>query len=466
MIYKYSIPSGWLEETLNDYCIKVADGTHDSPKVSESGKLLVTSKNIIGGTLDLTKSYLISENDFHEINKRSKVDLYDVLLSMIGTVGEVCLIQEKPDFAIKNVGLLKNTDPIKANWLYFYLTSPQAKSLIKERLRGTTQQYLPLGEIRKFPIIYPESPDTLNRLVTILASLKNKIELNNQINQTLESMAQAIFKSWFVDFEPVKAKMAVLKAGGSQAEAELAAMKAISGKTAEQLRTMRTTQAEDYQQLTQTAALFPTAMQESELGEIPEEWSLKALGDICTFSQGSAFKNEHQGNTEGDYPFIKVSDMNLAGNEVFILNANNFVTEEQKKLMNAKVHPAGSTVFAKIGVALTSNRRRLLTSDTIIDNNLMSVSPNQNVTGSNYLYLTLTNLDFNLLVSGTALPYLNVSDLRKIQHIYSSSEIISRFESITSALFSQIKNNASQNNSLANIRDSLLPKLLSGELEV
>lgn len=332
-------------------------------------------------------------------------------------------------------------------------------------ITGAVQPKLNKANLDSIEIPVPDENIRL-KINAVLNSLTNKIELNNQINQTLEAMAQAIFKSWFVDFEPVKAKMAVLQAGGSQAEAELAAMMAISGKTAEQLSTMRTTQAEAYQQLTQTAALFPDAMQDSELGEIPEGWSLKTLGDICTFTQGSAFKNEHQGNTEGDYPFIKVSDMNLAGNEVFILKANNYVTEEQKKLMNAKVHPAGSTVFAKIGVALTSNRRRLLPIDTIIDNNLMSVSPIQGMSCSNYLYLTLINLDFNLLVSGTALPYLNVSDLRKIQHIYSSREIISRFESITSALFSQIKNNASQNLSLVNIRESLLPKLLSGELEV
>ena len=97
-------------EVLNaeEFCLKVADGTHDSPKETKSGKKLVTSKNIIGGNLNLENSYYISLEDYNEIKKRSKVDKWDILLSMIGTVGEVALIKEEPDFAIKNVGLLKN----------------------------------------------------------------------------------------------------------------------------------------------------------------------------------------------------------------------------------------------------------------------------------------------------------------------------------------------------------------------
>ena len=97
----------------SEYCDSVRDGTHDSPKKTECGIKLVTSKNIIGGYLDLTSAYFISESDAVNINKRSKVDINDVLLSMIGTVGEVALISEQPNFVIKNVGLFKNNDEKK-----------------------------------------------------------------------------------------------------------------------------------------------------------------------------------------------------------------------------------------------------------------------------------------------------------------------------------------------------------------
>ena len=144
------------------------------------------------------------------------------------------------------------------------------------------------------------------------------------------------------------------------------------------------------------------------------EWYETTLGEICKFTAGSAFKPEHQGGKAGQYPFIKVSDMNLSGNEIFIRHAQNFVSAELKDEMNAKEHPAGATVFAKIGVALQSNRRRLLVRPTIIDNNMMSATPKAGKISSRFLYFLLSTLDFNTISAGSALPYLNVSDLQKM----------------------------------------------------
>lgn len=273
------VKRGWAVKTAEDFCIGVADGTHDSPQRVDTGKPLVTSKNIKNGRLDLSNTYNISVDDFITINKRSAVHKNDVLLSMIGTVGEACIIEEEPDFAIKNVGLLRNDDEYKAKWLYFYLHSPQAQQLIRERLRGTTQQYLPLGDIRKFPVPFPQNRQDLEWIVDNLWTLHTKIELNCQINKTLEDMAQAIFKSWFVDFEPVKAKIAAIEAGEDAEGITRAAMGVISGKTNEELDQLQAEQPENYTQLETTAELFPSAMQESELGEVPDGWEISTIGD-------------------------------------------------------------------------------------------------------------------------------------------------------------------------------------------
>lgn len=240
-------------------------------------------------------------------------------------------------------------------------------------------------------------------------------------------------------------------------------MSAISGKSDAELDALP---PEQYDQLAVTAALFPDEMEESELGEIPKGWTCGALGDICSFTAGSAFKPEHQGSTEGDYPFIKVSDMNLAGNEVFIQSANNYVSRAQQSEMKAKLHPLGATVFAKIGVALISNRRRLLTTPTIIDNNLMSASPIEGKSGQYFLYSMLSTIDFNILASGTALPYINVSDLKKVAIIRPSSGVWRAFEAKASSIFSMMQALAVQCLTLATTRNTLLPKLLSGEVEV
>ena len=190
----------WKEYRLSDIC-DVRDGTHDSPKQSIDGKYLITSKHIKNGRIDKSSAYKISLNDFNFVNQRSKVDKWDILISMIGTVGDVCLVSEEPDFAIKNVGLIKTGNKDLANFLYYYLKSPLAQNNIASRLKGTTQQYLSLGEIRNFPIHLP-SLSTQQKIAKILSALDDKIELNNAINRNLEEQAQALFKNWFVDFEP------------------------------------------------------------------------------------------------------------------------------------------------------------------------------------------------------------------------------------------------------------------------
>ncbi|MCP4523814.1 MAG: hypothetical protein GY828_06385, partial [Candidatus Gracilibacteria bacterium] len=194
---KEGLPGGWIELIAENYCNKVADGTHDSPKKTEKGKLLITSKNIKNSKLDIGSAYTISLEDFEDVNRRSKVDKWDILLGMIGTVGEVCLIDHKPDFSIKNVGLFKCGDEFKAKWLYYYFKSSTAKNYILSRLSGTTQKYITLGELRKFPIKFPENPNIQKSIVNILSSIDDKIELLREQNETLEKIGQEVFKKCF-----------------------------------------------------------------------------------------------------------------------------------------------------------------------------------------------------------------------------------------------------------------------------
>ncbi|HWB58664.1 MAG TPA: restriction endonuclease subunit S [Chthoniobacteraceae bacterium] len=145
------------------------------------------------------------------------------------------------------------------------------------------------------------------------------------------------------------------------------------------------------------------------------ERKLRPLGEICEFRGGQGFPQKHQGVTVGEYPFIKVSDMELPANRYRITSANHWIDEATRKQLRAKLHPATSTVFAKIGVALTYNRRRLLSRPTIVDNNMMAAVPKESEVDSLFLYYLLKATDFNKVVSGTALPYINGSDLAKME---------------------------------------------------
>lgn len=135
------------------------------------------------------------------------------------------------------------------------------------------------------------------------------------------------------------------------------------------------------------------------------------LGELCELRAGSAFKTQYQGNTAGDFPFIKVSDMNLPANEICIRDANNWVDENVRSEAKAKPLPAGTTVFAKIGEALKQNRVRFLVRETIVDNNMMGAIPKRQVVDPRFFYYCLSDFDIAATATGTALPYLTVSTL-------------------------------------------------------
>ena len=143
------------------------DGTHDSPKPTLKGKYLITSKNVKNGVIDYTGAYFISDKDFEQINVRSKVDTWDILFTMIGTIGEIGVLAYEPDFAIKNVGLIKTGNELLARFLRHYLVSTKVKAYIDTNRSKGTQAFLSLGKLRELavPVI---SETVMKKLVYVL----------------------------------------------------------------------------------------------------------------------------------------------------------------------------------------------------------------------------------------------------------------------------------------------------------
>jgi len=145
----------WKTKKVSEI-IEIRDGTHDSPKQTETGRFLITSKHLKPTGIDFSSAYKISENDFIEVNKRSKVDKDDILFSMIGTLGLIHYVDQEPDFAIKNMGLFKSSQkPSFARFLFLLLISPEGKRFVYENADGSTQEYITLGSLRKFEFKYP-----------------------------------------------------------------------------------------------------------------------------------------------------------------------------------------------------------------------------------------------------------------------------------------------------------------------
>ncbi|SDB52962.1 type I restriction enzyme, S subunit [Pseudidiomarina indica] len=183
-----------------DYCYSIFDGTHDTPKQSDIGYPLVTSKHMNGDTLNISEAYLISNEDFESINRRSKVSQWDILFSMIGTVGEVYLERSSSiNYAIKNIGVFSCKDEKRAEWLYYYLRSPAARKHIQRYLSGAVQKFLSLGALRDFPVLPFDEKASV--AISIVAAIDKKIELNNRINAELEAMAKTLYDYWFVQFD-------------------------------------------------------------------------------------------------------------------------------------------------------------------------------------------------------------------------------------------------------------------------
>ena len=186
------IPKGWEVKESGDL-FDVRDGTHDSPKKSDEGKYLITSRHITSGVIDYPNAYLISQDDFDEVNKRSLVESYDILITMIGTVGvSMLVLQDEIDFAIKNVGLFKTSNNKSyAIFFYLYLNSNYMAQFLDSRLAGTTQKYLTLKVLRALPVVTPDD-ETLSHFVNNMSPIFKKIHSNHEQIGTLSKLRDTL----------------------------------------------------------------------------------------------------------------------------------------------------------------------------------------------------------------------------------------------------------------------------------
>jgi type I restriction enzyme S subunit len=183
--------AGWEERKLGDV-YDVRDGTHDSPKYHNQGYPLITSKNLKNHKLVFDNIKFISETDYININRRSKVDIGDVLFAMIGTIGNPVVIEDEPNYAIKNVALFKVGNKQNSYFLKYYLDSKQTIDKMMQDAKGTTQKFVGLGYLRSFPILIPP----LKEQQTIVLQL-NALRAETQ-------KLEAVYQKKIADLEELK----------------------------------------------------------------------------------------------------------------------------------------------------------------------------------------------------------------------------------------------------------------------
>lgn len=185
----------WEQRKLEDIS-DVRDGTHDSPVYQDEGHPFVTSKNVKNGYINFDGIQYISDYDFFEINKRSKVDINDILMGMIGTIGNLALIRTEPNFAIKNVALIKDTKNVSYLYLYHYLKSSNIERQLLFGMDGGTQKFVSLKKIRELKIQIPDDDEQI-KLGTFMESLDNLIVFYQRKYEKLVNIKKSMLYKMF-----------------------------------------------------------------------------------------------------------------------------------------------------------------------------------------------------------------------------------------------------------------------------
>ncbi|MCA0299985.1 MAG: restriction endonuclease subunit S [Proteobacteria bacterium] len=385
----------------------------------------------------------------------------DIILTSEAPMGEVFYINDDKKYVLgqRVFGLRPNAKLINPRYLAAWLASSEGQNQIAARASGSTVQGIRQSELLKLEVDLP-SKEEQERIANIRFSIADKVNVNRRINQTLEAMAQAIFKSWFVDFDPVKAKIAAIAEGRDPLRA---AMSAISGKADAELDALPPDQ---YEQLATTAALFPYEMEESEFGEIPKGWAFQSAETLAEVGIGKTPpRKEPQWFTEGegDWRWVSIKDMGASG--VFQQRSSEFLTADAVSRFNVRVVPDRTVLLSfklTIGrVAITDGP--MVTNEAIAHFKL----PIDGAISSEYLYLYLKGFDYSTLGSTSSIAdAVNSKTIREMPITVASRDLIDRFTKSVAPLFEEMRNRQNEIASLVSTRDALLPKLLSGEVEV
>lgn len=458
--------SDWKEYRLGDCIEFIIDNRGKNPPLSNNGYELIETISINSENKypDYSKiSKFVSKDTYNNWFRKGHPKKGDILISTVGAnIGRVSIMNENRGCIAQNlIGLRTDKEKLIPDYLYYFLIKKSTQNTLSSLNIGSAQPSIKVPHLLNILINVPNI-QRQEEIANILSSLDEKIQLNTQINQTLEQIAQALFKSWFVDFDPVRTKVQALSDGLSLEQAELAAMQAISGKTPEELTALSQTQPERYAELAETAKAFPCEMVEVDGVEVPKGWEMKALSDLGQIICGKTPSKSNKEFYGDEVPFIKIPDMH---NQAFITQTTDNLSLSGANSQSKKYIPPKSicvSCIATVGlVSMTSKPSHT-------NQQINSIIPNNDNT-SEFLYLSLkqpsmTKYLKDLASGGSATLNLNTSTFSKIEIITPSKEIIDIFHNKVCYFFEKILSNSIENKRLSKTRDLLLPRLLNGEI--
>lgn len=401
----------WKQYRLIEVLDTLIDYRGKTPKKTTSGVPLITAKIIKNGRIE-TPTEFISVDDYDSWMVRGFPKVGDVVLTTEAPLGEVAQLDDANIALAQRVVTLRGKSAILDNaYLKYYFLSNVGKQRLKARETGTTVTGIKQSELKEILVDVPPYEVQI-RIAAILKSLDDKIEINRRINDNLEQQAQALFKSWFVDFDPFK-------------DGEFV---------------------------------------ESELGIIPKGWSIHNANDVFEINIGKTPpRKESQWFSESkkDNVWVSISDMGNCG--VFISDSSEYLTKEAINRFNVLMVEKDTILLSfKLTIGRVAIADKRLTTNEAIARFILPFDSYRE-----FLYLYLKQYQYASLGSTSSIATaVNSKTIKNMRLIMPSLDIIESFSSKTKPLFEQIRISLQESRRLAELRDSLLPRLMSGELKV
>ena len=422
--------AAWTQTTIGELA-QIFDGPHATPKKIDAGPLFLSISSLNDGRLDLAKSAHLSEEQFVRWTRRVTPEAGDVVFSYETRLGEAAMIPRNLRCCLgRRMGLLRadrnRVDP--RFLLYTYIGPEFQEELRKRTVHGATVDRILLTELGGFPIRIPSLSEQ-RAIAHILGTLDDKIELNRRMNETLEGMARALFKSWFVDFDPVRAKMD----GRWRRGQSLAGLPA------------------------HLYELFPDRLLPSGLGEIPKGWEVGVLGDVADHHRRSVRPSQMDPGT----PYIALEHMpknsialpDWGESDSIVSNKYEF---KQGEILFGKLRP----YFHKVGIAPL---------DGVCSTDIVVISP----ASDDWFGFVLSHVSSPEFVeytnagsTGTKMPRTNWRYMARYEVVLPNHELAKAFSECVRSSIGRIVSGMHEGRTLAAVRDTLLPKLISGELRV
>jgi len=365
---------------LLDICEAIVDCPHSTAKDEGKGYPLIRTPNIGKGRLKFDGVHRVSEQVYNQRNERAVPQAGDLILAREAPVGNVAIIRQGQQVCLgqRTVLIKPNKKYVDPDFLVYYLLSPELQHKLLSSSNGATVSHLNMSSIRSLEVQVP-GIDVQKRIGAILARIDDKIELNAAINENLELQAQAIFKSWFVDFEPFG-------------------------------------------------------------GVMPVDWNVGAFSDVADVLSGKRPPMKQNDKTEdASIPLIGAAA---------IMGYTNKFNHDDKILVIGRVGTHG--IVQRFDYPCWTSDNTL-----VIKSNYYE-----------YTYQILKLIDYKAMNRGSTQPLITQGDLKKTEIIIPSKECLQKYENIVGSLMYQYSQNRTENEKLALLRDTLLPKLMNGEIDV